>query len=198
MTEEDYDELSTKRDLVRLLANDATAEQLDAAMHACIDNRLNDAERRTLLIQTIYRSWYERLGKRPRPPGADLAPTWEDVRRMFVDIRAMIGATPASSEKKTELLDIAAPIPRLPVGGPEPPQQTSSPEIAELQDVATPMARLSVGPEGHSDDSTVHEHIRRALDEPPPQPTSSDEKSGATAPIRARLSLDWARTRPIR
>jgi hypothetical protein len=90
MTDQDYDELSTKREMIRLLANDATAEQLDAAMHACIENRLNDAEHRTILIQTIYRSWYERLGKRPRPAGVDVTATWEDVERMFRDVLAMV------------------------------------------------------------------------------------------------------------
>jgi hypothetical protein len=159
VTDDDHDELSTKRGMVTLLAKDATAEQLDAAIHACIDNRLNDAERRTVLIETIYGSWCERLGKRPRPPGADFAPTWEDVRRMFLDIRAILGA-------------------------PRPPPQPASSD-----------ARLSVGIPAHSDDSMVLEHIGRALDEPPPQPAPSDEKSGVAAPIRARLSLDWARAR---
>jgi hypothetical protein len=103
MIREDYDELSTKREMIRLLANNATAEQLDAAIHACIDSRLNDAERRTLLIQTIYRSWYERLGKKPRPAGADFAPTWEDVERMFLDILGFVSAPrPPPSEPPTQ------------------------------------------------------------------------------------------------
>jgi hypothetical protein len=113
MTDEDYDGLSTKREMVRLLAKDATGEQLDAAMHACIDSRLNDAERRTVLIEAIYGSWCERLG----PPGADFAITWENVRRMFLDIHAVVGA-------------------------PRPPQLASSDEKSEHQDMA-PMARLS-------------------------------------------------------
>jgi hypothetical protein len=44
----------------------------------------------------------------------------------------------------------------------------------------------------------VLDHIHRALDEPPPQPALSEQKSGMAVPIRARLSLDWARGRPIR
>ena len=43
MAGEEYDELSTKRERVRLLAKGATGEQLEAAIHACVDNRLNDA-----------------------------------------------------------------------------------------------------------------------------------------------------------
>jgi hypothetical protein len=126
MTDEDYDGLSTKREMVRLLAKDATGEQLDAAMHACIDNRLNDAERRTVLIETIYGSWCKRLGTRPRPPGVDVAATGEDVRRMFLDINAIVGAPrppqPAPSDEKSECQD-TAPIARLSVGVPEPSPQ---------------------------------------------------------------------------
>ena len=155
MTDKEDDELSTKREMVRLLAEDATGEQLDAAINACIDNRLNDAERRTVLIETIYRSWCVRVGKRPRPPGSDFAPTWEDVRRMFLDIHASVG------------------VPQ------PPPQLTSSDEESQLQDMTAVMAPSSVG-----------------FPEPPPQLTSSDEKSAA--PVRARLSLNWARARPIR
>jgi hypothetical protein len=118
MTDEDYDELSTKRDMVRLLANDASAEQLDAAMHACIDTRLNDAERRTVLIEAIYTSWCERLAKKPRPPGVDVTATQEDIRRMFLDIHAAVGA-------------------------PRPPQSRSLGENSECQDMG-PTARLSV------------------------------------------------------
>jgi hypothetical protein len=120
MTDEGYDELSTKREMVRLLARDATAEQLDAAIYACMDNRLNNQERCTALIQTIYAAWYERLGKRPRLPGADFAPTWEDVERMFLDILAMLGAprsslSPTSSHEQSESQSMAAPMARLPL-----------------------------------------------------------------------------------
>jgi hypothetical protein len=209
MTDEDYDELSTKREMVRLLAMDATDEQLDAAIHACIDNRLNDAERRTVLIETIYRSWCVRLGKRPRPPGVDFAATWEDVQRMFVDVQTAIGVPalppkPASSDEHSGSRDMAAPRARLPVQVPEPPPQpTSSDEITELQDVAAPVARLSVATPAHGahDESMVLEHIQHALGEPPPKPASSDEKSeyqDMAAPLRARLSLNWSRARPIR
>jgi hypothetical protein len=173
---EDYDELSTKREMVTLLANDATGEQLDAAMHACIDNRLDDAERRTILIQTIYRSWHERLRKRPRPAGADFAPTWEDVERMFLDILAIVGATRSSP--------------------PEPPPQPASSDKRSESEGMTPIARLSVGVPALGGDSAVLEHIRRALDEPPPHPASPAKKSGMAAPIRASL-LDWSRPRPI-
>jgi hypothetical protein len=139
MTDKDYDELSTKREMVRLLAKDATDEQLDAAIDACLDKRLNDAERRTVLIQSIYGSWYERLAKRPRPPDADLAPTWDDIERMFLDIHAAVGAPQ------------------------RPPQPASSDKKSELQDMAAPMARLPVGVPAHGEDSTMPEHIRRAL-----------------------------------
>jgi hypothetical protein len=194
MADEDYDELSTRRDMVRLLANDATAERLDAAMHACIDGHLNDAERRTILIQTIYRSWYERLGKRPRPPGADFALTWEDVERMFLDIHAIVGAPrppphqPTPLGEKSECYDMVAPMNRLPVDD-RPPPASPDEEIA-------PTARSSAGVPAHGNDSTVLEHIRRALDEPPP-PLPADQKSDIAVPIRARLSLDWARARSI-
>jgi hypothetical protein len=118
MTDGGYDELSTKREMVRLLAKDATAEQLDAAINACMDNRQNDQERHTALIQTIYASWYERVGKRPRASGADFAPTWEDVERMFRDILAMVGAPrsslPPTSDEQFESRSMAAPMARLP------------------------------------------------------------------------------------
>jgi hypothetical protein len=138
MTDEGYDELSTKREIVRLLAKDATAEQLDAAIDACLDKRLNEAERRTALIQTIYGSWHERLMKRPRPSGADLAPTWEDVERMFLDIRAAVGAPrplppPASLDEQSARQRMAAPMPRLP------------------------------GVAAHGEESAMLEHIRRSL-----------------------------------
>jgi hypothetical protein len=174
---EDFDELSTKREMVTLLANDATGEQLDAAMDACIDNRLDDAERRTILIQTIYRSWHERLRKRPRPAGANFAPTWEDVERIFLDVLAIVGA-PLSSRPQP------------------PPQPASSDKKSESQGMA-PIARLSVDVPALSGDSAVFEHIRRALDEPPPQAASPDKKFGIAAPIRASL-LDWSRPRPIK
>ena len=173
MADEDYDELSTKREMVRLLAKDATGEQLDAAIHACLDNRLNDAERRTVLIQTIYGSWYDRVAKRPRPPGADFPVMWEDVERIFLDIHAIVGA------------------PR------PPPQPASSDEKSEIQSVV-PMNLLSVGVPAHDDEPAVLEQIQRAPNEPPPQPASSDQKSDAAAQIRARLlSLNWGRARPI-
>jgi hypothetical protein len=158
MADEDYDELSTKREMVRLLAKEATGEQLDAAIHACLDNSLNDAERRTVLIQTIYGSWYDRVTKRPRLPGADFAPTWEDVQRMFLDVLAFVGA------------------PR------QPPQPTWSDDKSESQSVV-PINRLSVGVPAHDDEPAVLEHIRRAVDDPPPQPASSDQKSDTATPI---------------
>ena len=138
MTDKDDDELSTKREMVRLLANDATGEQLDAAIDACLDKRLDDAERRGVLIQTLYESWYERLTQRPRPPGADVAPTWEDVEQMFLDVHAFVGA------------------PR------RPSQQASSDNKSELQGRAAPMPRLP-GVAAHGEDSSMLEHIRRAL-----------------------------------
>ncbi|MBV8513411.1 MAG: hypothetical protein JO289_24870 [Xanthobacteraceae bacterium] len=179
MTDQDYDELSTKREMVRLLAKGAAAEQLDAAINACMDGRLNDEERRTVLIQTIYRSWYERLTKRPLAPGADFAAVqWQDVERMFRDVLAMVGAPrsspPAtSSDEKVESQSMAAPIARLAVAAPEP-----SPEPGSL-DKTTEV-----------DESTTLQHIRRALDESPPSPTSPEEKWGASLPGRVRLSLD--------
>ena len=141
MTYEDYDELSTKRHMVRLLANEASAEQLDAAIHACINTRLNDAERRTVLIEAIYTSWCERLAKKPRPPGVDVAATQEDVRRMFLDIHAVMGAPrppqPASSEEKS-----MTPMARLSVLLTEPLPQPAPWD--ETSGVATPIrARLS-------------------------------------------------------
>ena len=119
MTDNDYDELSTKREMIRLLAKGATGEQLDAAIHACLDNRLNDAERRTVLIRAIYGSWYDRVAKRPRPPGADFPVTWQDVERMFLDIQAAVGAPrplpqPASLDEQSARQSMAAPMPRLP------------------------------------------------------------------------------------
>jgi hypothetical protein len=200
MTDKHDDELSTKRDMVRLLAKDATGEQLDAAIHACIDSRLNDAERRTVLIETIYRSWRER---------ADFAPAWEDVRRMFLDIHEAVGVPqlprqPSASEEKSEFQGMATPIARLSIGAPQPPPQpTSSDEKSELQQMAVPIARLppGVAPHEASDDSMVLGHIQRALDEPPSKPPSPDEKSeypDVATPLRARLSLNWARARPIR
>jgi hypothetical protein len=203
MADKEYDELSTRRERVGLLAKGATGGQLDAAIHACVDNRLNDAERRTVLIQTIYESWYERLMKRPRPPGADFALTWEDVERMFLDVHAIVGVPrpppqPASSDEQSDSQSMAAPMARLRVRVPEPPpQRTSCDEKSELQDIAAPMARLSVDVLAHGDDSTVLEHIRRALDEPPPQPALSDKKSGVAVPLRARLSLTWPRARRL-
>jgi hypothetical protein len=140
-------------------------------MHACIDNRLDDAERRTILIQTIYRYWHERLRKRQQPAGAAFAPTWEDVERMFLDIVAVVGAAPSSP--------------------PEPP-----PQPAPSEKKSTQIARLSVDLPALDGDSAVLEHIRRALDEPLPQAASPDKKLGMTAPIRASL-LDWSRPRPI-
>ena len=148
MTDEGYDELSTKREMVRLLAKDATAEQLDAAINACMDSRLDDAERRSLLIQSIYRSWYERLGKRPRPAGVDVTATWEDVEQMFRDVLAMVG--------------VPRPAAPGPLSRPAPLDQKS-----ESQSMA-PMA--SVGIPAHGDDARVLQHIRRALDEPPARP----------------------------
>jgi hypothetical protein len=139
MADEDYDELSTKREMVRLLAKDATGEQLDAAIQACIGNRLNDAELRTVLIETIYRSWFVRLEKRPRAAGAEFAPTWEDVRRMFLDVLGIVGAPrppsqPTSSGDKSESRGMAAPIARLPRSVPQPPPQPmSSDEKSEYQ-----------------------------------------------------------------
>ena len=119
MADKDYDDLSTKREMVRLLVKHATGEQLDAAIDACLDKRLNEAERRTVLIQTIYGSWHERLVKRPRPSGADIAPTWQDVERMFLDIQAAVGAPrplpqPASLDEQSARQSMAAPMPRLP------------------------------------------------------------------------------------
>jgi hypothetical protein len=201
MTDQDYDELSTKREMVRLLATDARGEQLDAAIDACLDKCLNDAERRTVLIQTIYASWYERLMKRPRPPGADVTPTWDDVERMFLDIHAAVGVPRpppqrASSDEQSDSQSMAAPMAPLPVGIPEPPpQRTSFEEKSELQDIAAQMARSFAGVPKHGHDSTVLEHFRRAVNEPPPQPASSDQKSDLAAPILPRLSLDWALTR---
>jgi hypothetical protein len=172
--------------MVRLLAKDATAEQLDAAIYACMDNRLNDEERRTVLIQTIYASWYERLTKGPRAPGADFAVQWQDVERMFRDVLAMVGAPrssppPTSSDEKSESQSTTAPIARLPVAVPEPSPEPVSPD-ERTESV---------------DESTTLEHIRRALDESPPPQTSLEEKWG-TLPMRARLSLDGARDRPMR
>ena len=148
MVDEDDDELSTKREMVRLLAKDATGEQLDAAIHACIDNRLNGAERRTVLIETIYRSWFVRLEKRPRAAGAEFAPTWEDVRRMFRDIHAIVGVPqpppqPTSSDDKSESRGTAAPMARLPLSVPQPPPQPTSSD--EKSGATAPIrARLSL------------------------------------------------------
>ena len=140
MTDKDYDELSTRRDIVRLLANDATAEQLDAATHACLDSRLSDAECRSVLIEAIYRSWCERLAKKPRPPGVEVATTQEDVRRMFLDIHAIVGAPrppqPASLDEKSECQDLA-PTARLSVVVPEPLSQPAPSD--ETSGVATPI-----------------------------------------------------------
>jgi hypothetical protein len=142
MTDEDYDELSTKRDMVRLLANDATAEQLDAAMHACIDTRLNDAERRTVLIEAIYTSWCERLAKKPRPRGVDVAATQEDVRRIFLDIQAAVGAPRPPQSRSLEEGQDMAPMARLSVVLTEPLPQPAPWD--ETSGVATPIrARLS-------------------------------------------------------
>ena len=131
MTDQGYDELGTKRQMVRLLAKDATAEQLDAAIYACMDNRLNDEERRTVLIQTIYASWYERLTKRPRAPGADFtAVQWQDVERMFRDVLAMIGAPrsslpPTSLDEITDLGEQSTALAHIGRALDEPPPQTS-------------------------------------------------------------------------
>jgi hypothetical protein len=187
MTDKDYDELSTKREMVRLLAKDATAEQLDAAIYTCMDNRLNDEERRTVLIQTIYTSWYERLTKRPHAPGVDFAVQWQDVERMFRDVLAMVGAprsssAPTSSDEKSESQSMTARIARLPVAVPEPPPDPV-PQDERTESV---------------DESTTLEHVHRALDESPPPLTSSEEKWGPALPMRARLSLDGARDRPMR
>jgi len=215
MTGKDDDELSTKREMVKLLAEDATGEQLDAAINACIDNRLDDAQCRTVLIETIYRSWCVRVGKRPRPPGSDFAPTWEDVRRMFLDVHASVGVPqrlpqPTSLDEKSQLQDMTAAMAPSSVGFPEPPPPpTSSVEKSQLQDVTPAMAPSSVAfPEPppqptSSDEKSQLQDMTAAMapssvafPEPPPQPTSSDEKSAA--PMRARLSLNWARARPIR
>jgi hypothetical protein len=47
------DELSAKREMVRLLARDATVEQLDTAMRALIPEDLNHTERRTAVSQSL-------------------------------------------------------------------------------------------------------------------------------------------------
>jgi hypothetical protein len=47
------DELSAKREMVRLLAWDATVEQLDTAMRALIPEDLNHTERRTAVSQSL-------------------------------------------------------------------------------------------------------------------------------------------------
>jgi hypothetical protein len=195
VTDKDDNGLSTKREMVRLLAKDATGEQLDAAIDACVDSALNDAERRSVLIETIYRSWCVRLGKRAQP-----LPTWEDVRQMFLDIHAAVGVP--QTPLKLASLGVAAPTARLlvpmaglSVGVPQPPPKSaSSDEKSECQDMAAPVARLSVGVPAHEarDDSVVLERLHRAFEEPPPKSASSDEKSG-----RVRLSLNWARARPI-
>jgi hypothetical protein len=146
MTDKDGDGLSTKREMIRLLATDATGEQLDAAIHACVDNGLNDAERRSVLIETIYRSWCVRLGKRPQP-----LPTWEDVRQMFLDIHAAVGVPqpplkPPSLDMTALTARLLVPMARLSVGfPPPPPKSAASDERSESQDMAAPVARVSVG-----------------------------------------------------
>jgi hypothetical protein len=196
MADKDYDELSTRRDIVRLLANGASAEQLDAAMHACIDSHMNDAERRTILIQTIYRSWYERLEKRPRSRGGDFALTWEDVERMFLDVHEIVGAArppqrqSRSSDEKSDGPDATVSVNRSPLN-----DRLLS--LASPEEEMSPASRSSAEIPEYANDSNVLEHIRRALGEPLPQTSSIDQKSDMAMPIRARLSLDWARARPI-
>ena len=197
MVDKEYDELTTKRDIVRLLANDASAAQLDAAMRACIDGHLNDAEHRTILIQTIYRSWYERLEKRPRSPGGDFALTWEDVERMFLDVHQIVGAAKPpprqsrSPDEKSEGPDTTALMNPLPVGDRLLP-------LASPEEEISPALRSSAEIPEHGNNSKVLEHIRRALGEPPLRPSSVDQTSDRAMPIRGRLSLDWASARPIK
>ena len=161
MADKDYDDLSTKREMVRLLVKHATGEQLDAAIDACLDKRLDDAGRRGVLIQTVYGSWYERSAKRPRPSGADLAPTWDDIEQMFLDVHAVAGvprppSQPASSDEQSGSQSVTAPMARLPVGVPEPPpRRTSSEEKSELQDIAAQISRSSAGVPEHGNDSMV-------------------------------------------
>ena len=137
MTDEGYDELSTKREMVRLLAKDATGEQLDAAIDACLDKRLNDAERRGVFIRTVYGSWYERLAKKPRPSGVWLPHGTMSSECFVIYTRSL------------------APHDRL-------HRQRHLDEQSARHNMAAPMPRLP-GVATHGEESAMLEHIRRAL-----------------------------------